>query len=91
MLQMSRTVDFPADYDYKYAVSPSVKGCYESGIFTIKGKVHGWVDITELVENCPFVETKSHRVMIKIDGSGSDKNNIGIKAQFQMPTRMFKK
>ena len=90
LLQLSKVIEMPKDNSYKLAVSPHTMTCYESSVMSITGKVHGWIDITEQLENCPFVETKSHRVLVKIDGSGDDQKNMKIKATFCVPVVYYK-
>ena len=85
LLQLSKVVEMPMSNGHKLAVSPYTMTSYESSVMSITGEVHGWIDITEQLENCPFVETKSHRVLVRIDGNGSDKKNLKIKADFRVP------
>ena len=90
-LQMSKVIEMPCDYSYKYAVSPDVKP-YESAVFSYVGYVHGWIDITEQLESCPYVDTKSSRVLVKIDGpADDDRPNLKISAKFCVPVIYYKR
>ena len=91
LLQMSKVIEMPVDNSYKLAVSPYTMSSYDTPIMSYTGKVHGWIDITEQLENCPFVETKSNRVLIKIDGSGDDQSNMKISAKFCVPVVYYRR
>ena len=90
-LQMSKVIEMPCDYSYKYAVSPDVKP-YESAVLSYVGVAHGWIDITEQLESCPYVDTKSSRVLVKIDGPATDdRSNLKISAKFCVPVIYYKR
>ena len=90
LLQLSKTIEMPSSSYYNYAVSPYVRP-YDSKILSYTGKVHGWIDITEQLEDCPYVDTTSGRVLVKIDGSGDDYDNMKIRATFNVPVIYMKK
>jgi len=51
----------------------------------IVGKNHDWNDVTEKFAACPFFETDSHRVYVRIDGSGDDHDSIGLDGWLNVP------
>lgn len=57
---------------------------------TIRGQHHEWIDITEELRNCPFFNTYSDRIYIKIDGPGDDEGNIGIQLGLRVPVICYK-
>ena len=51
---------------------------------TIRGKRHDWIDVTEKFQDCEFIDTYGDNVEIKIDGSGNDLGNIGIRGTLKI-------
>lgn len=51
---------------------------------TIRGKRHDWIDVTEFFQDCEFIDTYGDNVEIKVDGSGNDLGNIGIKGTLKI-------
>ena len=51
---------------------------------TIRGKRHDWIDVTEFFQDCEFIDTYGDNVEIKIDGSGNDLGNIGIRGTLKI-------
>ena len=51
---------------------------------TIRGKRHNWIDVTEKFQDCEFIDTYGDNVEIKIDGSGNDLGNIGIRGTLKI-------
>jgi hypothetical protein len=51
---------------------------------TIRGKRHDWIDVTDLFQDCEFIDTYGDNVEIKIDGSGNDLGNIGIRGTLKI-------
>ena len=51
---------------------------------TIRGKRHDWIDVTEMFQDCEFIDTYGDNVEIKIDGSGNDLGNIGIRGTLKI-------
>lgn len=56
----------------------------------ITGEIHDWFEITEQVANCPFFNTYTGQVFLKVDGSGGDKGNIGIQLSLRVPVICYK-
>ncbi len=48
-------------------------------------KCHDFIDITESLRDCPFVETSHNSFKIQIDGSGKDKKNLKVEGVFKVP------
>ncbi len=64
--------------------------------YEVEGSVfkscHGFFDITYLVKDCPFLDTKSNTVQISIDDSGSnDSTHIRVRGTFKLPVIGYEK
>ena len=55
----------------------------------LTGKHHEWIDVTNYFTNCKFIDTYSSRIYVKLDGSGDDKGNIGVKGCLKVPVIKF--
>ena len=55
---------------------------------TITGKRHDWIDVTDSFRNCEFLDLVEG-VFIKIDGSGGDEDNIGVKGRFNINYKAY--
>ena len=76
--------------------NPGVNKCVglESGKSTINsenggyiiGQEHGWVDVTRFVQaqDHPYIDCDQCTVHVKVDGSGCDRGNIGLKCMLRV-------
>lgn len=76
----------------RLAANPSVSPvCEFEGKYT--GEQNDWIDITNEAakQKCPFLDTNSSRLYIKIDGKGEDYGNIAIMGRFKVPVIEYAK
>ena len=89
-LQLRKKIEVPRKFIYQAANVPVIKNTayIRDDVYgTIKGKEHGYVDVTDAVRRagCQFIDTDTSRVYVKIDGSGNDYGNVGVKCKLKIP------
>lgn len=88
VLQLRDIVKIPNGNHSKIAVDPA---CNNNLICEVSGTEYGvcthYVDITDnkVIKSCPFIDSLSSRLYIRIDGSGDDYKNLAVKGKFKVP------
>lgn len=89
-IQLRKKIEVPRKFVYQAADVPVINNTayVRDDVYgVIRGKVHSYVDVTDAVRRagCKFIDCDSARVYVKIDGSGCDRGNIGVKCKLKIP------
>ena len=93
LLRLHEIVTMPKSTFPRIAIDSSkvTKASYEVEGSVFK-KCHGLFNITYLVKDCPFLDTKSNTVYISIDDNGSnDSKHLIVKGTFKLPVIGYEK
>lgn len=92
LLRLHEVVTMPKSTFPRIAIDSSkvTEASYEVEGSVFK-KCHGLFDITPLVRDCPFLDTKSNTVSISLDGSGDDSAHLIVKGTFKLPVIGYEK
>lgn len=89
-IQLRKKIEVPRHYIYQAANQPVINGTtyIRDDVYgTYKGKYHDYIDVTDVIKKagCQFIDTDTSRVYVKLDGSGDDYGNIGVKCVLKIP------
>lgn len=90
IIQLRKQVPVKRNYIYQAADIPTIKGVNhiaDDASGSVVGSCHDYIDITDSIrkQGCQFIDTDSERVFVRIDGSGDDYGNIGVKCKLKVP------
>lgn len=90
IIQLRKQVPVKRNYVYQAADIPTIKGVNhiaDDASGSVVGSCHDYIDITDSIrkQGCQFIDTDSERVFVRIDGSGDDYGNIGVKCKLKVP------
>lgn len=92
LIQLRDVIELPRTAHERISVDTNYRTNYEwRG--EIVGKHHEWIDITNIARStpggCDILDLYGSRLYIRIDGSGSDYGNIGVKGKFRVPVLYY--
>lgn len=89
-IQLRKKIEVPRKFIYQAANVPVINNTayIRDDVYgTVRGKQHSYIDVTDAVRRagCKFIDTDSARVYVRVDGSGCDRGNIGVKCKLKIP------